>query len=180
RLFRPVDFGGAAVFIMDRRARAKEIDGMRLKLTAIVLVVTALVACSSQDHAETAQPAADSPADAGKAASQDREDTADVPTEQLSREELRALARDPEAMQEIMADPERRRAMRERLQELRQEARGDGDPADRRAAMRERAERYRQSQSLKDDESAPEAGDRQRRRSERSARWWENDVIARN
>ncbi|HSH28237.1 MAG TPA: hypothetical protein VK972_10805 [Wenzhouxiangella sp.] len=146
-----------------------------MRLIVVALIAAALVACSSQDDSGTAQPA-DSSADVGKAASEEREGTEDVPTGQLSREDLRALARDPEAMR----DPERRQAVRERLRALRQEGQGNDDRADRRAAMRERAERYRQSQSRKEDESAPEAGARDRRSPERSARWWENDVIARN
>ncbi len=152
---------------------------MRLKLFAIVLFAISLVACSSQDDSQ-APPTDTASLEAEQAAPEKGEEGANVPTGELSREELRALARNPEAMQAIMADPERRQVMRERLKKLRQEGRGDGDPSGRRAAMRERAERYRQSQSLAEDESAPQAGDRERRRPERSERWWQNDVIARN
>lgn len=147
-----------------------------MRLTLVALIVAALVACSAQDDSETAQPAAESPADAGKAAVQERGGSEDIATERLSREDLRALARDPEAMQ----DPERRQAVRERLRELRQERHGDDDRSDRRAAMRERAERHRQSQSSEEGQlnQADESGDRRRRG--QSERWWENDVIARN
>ncbi|HSH28141.1 MAG TPA: hypothetical protein VK972_10325, partial [Wenzhouxiangella sp.] len=107
---------------------------MRLKLTVIMLFAISLAACSSHDDSQAPPPTDSASLEAEQAAPEKGEESANVPPGELSRDELRALARNPEAMQEIMADPERRQAMRERLKKRRQEERRDDDSADRRAA----------------------------------------------
>ncbi|RFF31356.1 hypothetical protein DZC52_04655 [Wenzhouxiangella sediminis] len=140
-----------------------------MRFAWIFLIVLTIAACSSQDGAESAK-------EAGQATEADdpaaRADATEPAIDDLSEEDLRALARDPEALREIMADPQRRQAVRERMRELRQQRRAESGREDPRAAMRERAQRHRQT--------LEEGGDRQRGRRSRTGRWWENDVIARN
>lgn len=151
-----------------------------MRFILFVLILAALAACSSQDESATPRSADQRPAAAAETDSQEHPGSKNVSPRELSREDLRSLASDPEAMQEIMGDPERRQEVRERLKELRQEGKGDDERSDRRAAMRERAERYRQSRqsrSRKEGQLRTQGEGEQRRRG-RSARWWENDVIA--
>lgn len=131
-----------------------------------------LAACSAQDESEESEAQVSEVAETADPRPE-KADDAPPPIEELSEEELRALARDPEALREVMQDPARRQAIRERLREIRQERRGDSEPAvDRRQAMRERAEQFRQS--------GTEAESGESRRRARSLRWWENETVASN
>lgn len=141
----------------------------------MALTLALAVGCGPQDDSERSPestPDSSDPAAAEsrpEASGSGQSGAAERPIEELSREELRAMADDPEGMQEAMRDPERRAAFRERMRELRRERMGDREREDRREAMRERAERHRRS------EADSEEGEG--RRPGRRVRWWENEDV---
>lgn len=137
-----------------------------------LLICLTITACSPQGDSEAADTKAQESAEAPGQETAAKTSPTEPSADDLSEEDLRALARDPEALREIMADPQRRQAVRERMRELRQQRRADSGREDPKAAMRERARRHRQT--------LEENGDEQRGRRSRTGRWWENDAIARN
>ncbi|MDZ7792038.1 MAG: hypothetical protein U5L08_16360 [Xanthomonadales bacterium] len=141
--------------------------------SAWILFVLSLVAgCSPQDDSDVSSESTSDSASVEsqpEAPSSEQSGAAERPIEELSREDLRAMAADPEAMQEAMRDPERRAALRERMRELRRERMGDAERQDRRQAMRERAEQFRRGEG--------EAMEGRNRRLGNRGRWWENESI---
>ncbi|MEE4302531.1 MAG: hypothetical protein V2J19_00140 [Wenzhouxiangella sp.] len=137
-----------------------------------LLIGLTITACSPQGDSEAAGTQAQESAEARGQDTAAKTSPTEPSADDLSEEDLRALARDPDALREIMADPQRRQAVRERMREMRQQRRAESGREDPRAAMRERAQRHRQT--------LEEGGDEQRGRRSRTGRWWENDVIARN
>jgi hypothetical protein len=138
-----------------------------------LLICLTITACSPQGDSEAAGTQAQESAEARGQDTAATTSPTEPSADDLSEEDLRALARDPEALREIMADPQRRQAVRERMRELRQQRRAESGREDPEVAMRERARRHRQTLEEKN-------GDEQRGRRSRTGRWWENDVIARN
>ncbi|WP_376693185.1 Spy/CpxP family protein refolding chaperone [Wenzhouxiangella sp. EGI_FJ10409] len=146
---------------------------MLRKTWLLLVAVTVLAGCNSQDDSDTAPASSPDTAaaeSAPEASSSEQSGAAERPVEELSREDLRAMADDPEAMQELMRDPERRTALRERMRELRRERTDDPERQERREAIRERAEAFRRGEG--------ESGDGQALRRGSRAPWWEDESIA--
>lgn len=143
-----------------------------LRSAWILLVLSLAAGCGPQDDSDASSEAtsdAETTESQSQAPGSEQSGAAERPIEEFSREDLRAMADDPEAMQEAMRDPERRAALRERMRELRRERLSDSERQDRRQAMRERAEQFRRGEG-------EASGDRNRRPASR-ARWWENESV---